>query len=118
MFGLLKVLAFPVTGPLVGTRWIAGVLLDEAERTLYDEGAIRQRMAEVERQYKTGEIGGAAFELQHEALLQRLLEAREYHRRKRLGDATEVPVAPAVSHRRTRARGARPRKPTRRSHHG
>ena len=43
--GLLKLLAFPITVPL----WAAKVVLDQAERTLYDLGAIRQEMAEVDR---------------------------------------------------------------------
>jgi hypothetical protein len=82
MFGLLKVLAFPVTAPLVGTQWLAGVLLDEAERQLYDVGAIREQMAAVEREFQTGQIDGDTFERRQEALFQRLLDAREYLRRK------------------------------------
>lgn len=82
MLGLLKLLTLPVSGPLVGTKWIAGVLLEEAERQLYDESVIRQQMAEVERQYQMREIDGDTFERLQEDLLGRLIEAREYHRRK------------------------------------
>ena len=76
--GLLKLLAFPVSGPLA----VAQVLLDEAERQLYDEDAIRRQLAEVEQQFAGGEISDEEFERREEELLERLLEAREYHRRK------------------------------------
>ena len=74
--GLLKLLTFPISGPLA----VAQVLLDQAERQMYDEAAIRREMAEVERQLRDGEIDGEEFEQREEALLERLLEAREYHR--------------------------------------
>jgi len=47
MLGLFKLLTLPVSGPLLGSRWIAGVLRDEAERQLYDVGDIQRRMAEL-----------------------------------------------------------------------
>ena len=80
--GLFKLLTLPVSGPLGGAKWIANVLLEEAERQLYDEDSIRQEMAEAERQYQTGEIDGDTFERRQEELMERLLEARDYHRRK------------------------------------
>ena len=55
--GLFKLLTFPVSMPLSGGRWVLQTLLDEAERRYYDEAAIRQEMAELERQLTTGEIG-------------------------------------------------------------
>jgi hypothetical protein len=76
--GLLKLLTFPISGPLA----VAQVLLDEAERQLYDEAAMRREMAEVERQFQDGVIDGEEFEQREEALLERLLEARDYHRAK------------------------------------
>ena len=76
--GLLKLLTFPISGPLA----VAQVLLDEAERQMYDEAAIRREMVEVERQLQDGVIDGEEFEQREEALLERLLEAREYHRAK------------------------------------
>lgn len=82
MFGLLKLLTLPVSGPLVGGRWVLQTLLDEAERTYYDLSAIREEMAEAERQYQAGQIDELTFERWEETLLQRLLDAKEYHRRK------------------------------------
>ena len=75
---LLKLLAFPITGPM----WIAGVVLEEAERQLYDQEAIRRQIADLERAYQIGQIDGDTFERQEQLLLQRLLEARDYRRRK------------------------------------
>ena len=76
--GLFKLLTFPISGPMA----LAQVLRDEAERQLYDEAELRRQMAEVERQFQAGEIDGEEFEQREEALLERLLEAREYHRAK------------------------------------
>src|SRR3954471_1669175 len=92
MFGLLKLLSFPVTGPFIGTRWIAGVLLEEAERQLYDETAIRRQMAEVERQFQLRQIDAATFETRQDTLLSRLMEARAYHRRKNGEPAAPPPT--------------------------
>ena len=41
--GLLKLLTFPVSGPVAGTHWVLRTLLDEAERRYYDEEAILQQ---------------------------------------------------------------------------
>ena len=76
--GLFKLLAFPLSAPLA----VAQILLDEAERQMYDEAAIRRQMAEAEEQFRAGEIDGDEFEERETALLERLLEARKYHRAK------------------------------------
>jgi hypothetical protein len=78
--GLLKLLAFPLTGPL----WVAQVIQEEAERQLYDEDAIRGQIAELQQRHQAGEIDDDILERQEEALFERLLDARAYHRRKRL----------------------------------
>jgi len=80
--GLLTLLTFPVSVPLSGGRWVLQTLLDEAERRYYDEAAIRQDMADLERRMLAGEVDDATFDRLEEALLERLLEAREYRQRK------------------------------------
>lgn len=87
--GLLKLLTFPVSGPLIGTKWALKTLVSEAERRYYDEAAIRQEMAELERRLIAGQIDDATFDRQEEALLNRLLDAREYHQRKAAEQAEE-----------------------------
>ena len=76
--GLLKMLAFPITGPL----WIAEILKDEAERQMYDVDAIRHQMIDLDRQREAGDIDPETFDHMEERLLARLMEAREYHRDK------------------------------------
>jgi hypothetical protein len=76
--GLLRMLAFPVTLPM----WVARVSRDEAERQLYDVGAIGQQLSELERQHRAGEVDDETFAVIEEDLLGRWMDAREYHRRK------------------------------------
>ena len=80
--GLLKLLTFPVSLPVAGGKWVLQTVLNEAERQHYDEGAIRQQMADLESEYQTGRLSDAEFERREEALLERLLEAKQYHQRK------------------------------------
>ena len=82
--GLLKLVTFPVSGPLTGTKWVLQTLLDQAERQYYDETAIRREMAELEARLRGGQISDREFDEREEALFERLLEAREYHRRKQV----------------------------------
>lgn len=80
--GLLKLLTFPVTGPALGGKWVLQTLLDEAERQYYDEAGIRQQLAAVESDFRSGRLSEAEYDRREEALLERLLEARRYHHRK------------------------------------
>lgn len=80
--GLLKLLTFPVSLPLSGGEWVLRTVLSEAERRYYDEAAIMEEMAQIEQQLQAGEIDGQTFDAHEEALLQRLLDAREYHRQR------------------------------------
>jgi len=82
----LKLLTFPVSGPVAGGRWVLQTLLDEAQRRYYDLNDIRQKLATLERQLMDGEINEQTFEQAEEALLQRLMEAREFHQSRRLND--------------------------------
>jgi hypothetical protein len=89
--GLLTLLTFPVSGPLLGGRWLLQTLLLEAERQYFDVSAIRQKMAEAEDLLLSGAIDDETFEQVEEELLDRLLEAREYHLRKQAEQEGEVP---------------------------
>jgi cytochrome c-type biogenesis protein CcmI len=83
--GLFKLLTFPVSGPVMGARWIMQTLLDEAERQYYDPAAIRQQMADLEAEYRAGRVDEDEFDRREEELLERLLEARAFLRRKQMG---------------------------------
>jgi hypothetical protein len=80
--GLLKLFTFPVSMPLSGGTWVLRTVLSEAERRYYDEAAILQDMAQLERAHDAGEIDDGDFDQQEEALLQRLLDARAYWRQR------------------------------------
>jgi cytochrome c-type biogenesis protein CcmI len=79
---LFKLLTFPVSVPVMGGKWVLQTILDQAERQYYDVGAIQQQMAELAQQYQAGLVSDAEFDRREEALLQRLLEAKEHQRRK------------------------------------
>jgi hypothetical protein len=77
--GLLgTLLTFPVSGPILTAKAAIKTIVEEAERQLYDEGAIRKQLVEVERAHQAGEIDEQAFADEEEALLQRLVEARRW----------------------------------------
>ena len=80
--GLFKLLTFPVSGPVSGTRLLLDVLLREAERELYDEAAIRQQLSALQACRELGQLDDAEFEQEEERLLERLLEARAYHQQR------------------------------------
>jgi cytochrome c-type biogenesis protein CcmH/NrfG len=83
--GLLKLLTFPVSGPMAGVKWTLSTLLSEAERRYYDPALIRQEMSELQHRHQAGLIDEQTFDEQEEALLERLLEARDYQSRKAEG---------------------------------
>ena len=80
--GLFKLLTFPVSGPVAGGRWVLQTLLDEAQRRYYDPAAIRQEMADLEARHRAGGISDDEFDRAEEALLERLLESRQFTREK------------------------------------
>ncbi|HQS10355.1 MAG TPA: gas vesicle protein GvpG [Xanthobacteraceae bacterium] len=76
--GILSNVVFaPAVGPLKGVLWLARIIAEQAERTLYDENVIRAALLDLEQQLEAGEIGEADFETQEEILLERLKIARE-----------------------------------------
>ena len=79
--GLLKLLTLPVSGPILGAKWAIDTVLDEAERQYYDEAAIRKEMVALDELRERGHIDEAAFDRAADALLERMLAAREYHQR-------------------------------------
>ena len=84
--GLLGILlTFPVSAPILTAKATIRTIVQEAERQLYDEGAIQQQLADVERSYRAGEIGEDEFADAEEALLQRLVDARRWRMEKAQG---------------------------------
>jgi hypothetical protein len=75
---LFNLLTLPVTGPLKGTMWVAEQVLEVAERDFYDEDAIRRAIQDVESTYRSGAMSDEEYEAAVDALLERLIEAREH----------------------------------------
>ena len=82
---LFKLLTFPVSVPAAGGKWVLHTVLNQAEQQYYDVAAIQQQMADLSQQHQAGLVDEAEFDRREEALLERLLEARQYHQRKAQG---------------------------------
>jgi hypothetical protein len=70
--GLLTGLLTLPLAPVRGTVWIAERLLEEAERELGDETAVRRRLAELEVRHELGEISDEELAEGEDALLAQL----------------------------------------------
>lgn len=75
---LTNLLMLPVSGPLRGAVWIAQKLAEQAEHELYDEGAIRGQLQELEMRFDIGEMSEEEYIAAEESLLARMREIREY----------------------------------------
>lgn len=75
--GLLTGLLTLPLAPVRGTVWIAERLLEEAERELGDETAVRRRLAELEVRHELGEISDDELAEAEDALLAQLAARRE-----------------------------------------
>ncbi len=74
---LAGLLTLPVLGPIKGVMWIARQVVEQAERELYDEDAVRGQIQELELCYDLGEIGEEEYLAAEERLLARLRIIRE-----------------------------------------
>ena len=73
-----NILTLPVTGPLKATTWVAEQVLEVAERDFYDEEAIRRAMQDAQTRYEAGAITEPEYDATVDALVERLIAAREY----------------------------------------
>ena len=74
---LLKLLTFPVTGPVNGLLFVADKLAEQAENEMYNEDAVRAQLTELELRYDLGEIEEESFYEAEEELLDRLKMIRK-----------------------------------------
>ncbi len=77
---LMDLLTLPFMGPVKGVAWIAEKIVEQAEKELYSEEAIRGKLMELELRYDLGEISEDDFLETEEALLQLLRITREHLR--------------------------------------
>jgi hypothetical protein len=74
--GLISNLLTLPLAPVRGTVWIAERLLEQAEAELYDEGAIRAQLLEIEAARDAGTIAPDEAAHAEDILLERLLVGR------------------------------------------
>jgi hypothetical protein len=86
---LLKLLTFPVMGPVEGLVWVAEKIAEQAETDFYSEPAIKGKLLELEMRYDLGEISEEDFYAAEEALLQVLRTIRERNSVESEGDDEE-----------------------------
>jgi hypothetical protein len=73
--GLVKGLLLLPFAPVQGVSWVADVILDAAERELYDPAVIHAQLGALNRAFDEGEIDAECFESEEERLLD-LLDQR------------------------------------------
>ena len=74
---LFDILAFPLMGPIKGISWIAEKIVEQADKELYSEDAIRGKLLELELRFDMGEISEEDYTALEENLLKLLRTARE-----------------------------------------
>ena len=74
---LFDILAFPLMGPIKGISWIAEKIVEQADKELYSEDAIRGKLLEMELHFDLGEISEEDYNAMEETLLKMLKVARE-----------------------------------------
>jgi gas vesicle protein GvpG len=75
--GLITGLLTLPLAPVRGTVWLAERIQEQAENELYDEDAIRGQLMEIEAAREAGEISEEEATQVEDALLERLIAARE-----------------------------------------
>ena len=76
---LMNLLTLPVTGPFRGAMWIVKTLAERAEHEMYDEGAVRAQLMELELRYDLKEINEEEYLAAEDELLVQLKAIREHH---------------------------------------
>jgi hypothetical protein len=75
--GLISGLLTLPLAPVRGTVWLAERIQEQAESELYDEGAIRSQLMEIEEAREQGLIDEEEATQAEDQLLERLIAARE-----------------------------------------
>lgn len=75
---LLKILTFPISGPIAGALWSAQKLAERAEEVYYDDAPLKSALMELELRLDLGEIDEETFEAEETVILSRLNEIRKH----------------------------------------
>ncbi|MEA2310474.1 MAG: hypothetical protein QOE28_442 [Solirubrobacteraceae bacterium] len=74
--GLISALITLPLAPVRGTVWVAEQVLEQAERTYYDEGAIQTQLLEIEAAREAGTMSEEEAAAAEDVLVERLMEGR------------------------------------------
>ncbi len=75
---LLKILTFPISGPIAGALWTAQKIAERAEEVYYDDAPLKAALMELELRLDLGEIDEETFEAEETEILTRLNEIRKH----------------------------------------
>ncbi|WP_017721719.1 gas vesicle protein GvpG [Kamptonema formosum] len=73
----LKLLTFPVSGPLGGIIWIGEQLLERASAELDDQQNLQKQLLALQLAFDIGDISEEEFEIQEEELLLKIQALEE-----------------------------------------
>lgn len=73
----LKILLFPVLGPLEGITWMGEQLLERASAELDDQENLHKQLLALQLAFDIGDISEEDFEIQEEELLLRIQALEE-----------------------------------------
>ncbi|MEL7037808.1 MAG: gas vesicle protein GvpG [Cyanobacteria bacterium J06592_8] len=73
----LKLLTFPITGPLDGILWIGEQLLERASTELDDQENLQKQLLALQLAFDLGDISEEDFEIQEEELLLKIQALEE-----------------------------------------
>ena len=73
----LKLLTFPVSGPLGGIIWIGEQLLERASAELDDQQNLQKQLLALQLAFDIGDISEEDFEIQEEELLLKIQALEE-----------------------------------------
>jgi Gas vesicle protein G len=79
--GLISGLLTLPLAPVRGTVWLAERIQEQAESELYDEGAIRSQLLELEQMRDRGEVPEEDITAAEDELIARLMEIRGFEGR-------------------------------------
>jgi len=79
---LVDLLTMPALGAPRLVHWLAGTLVEQAERELLDEGRVRGQLLELQEQYDSGELTEEEYDRQETMLLDQLKAIREVKERR------------------------------------
>ena len=75
---LIKLLAFPVMGPVKGLVWIAEKIAEQAENEIYDPDKVRGKLIELELRLDLGEITEEEYSQEFQRLQAQIDRDRNY----------------------------------------